>query len=224
MKSEDATRHPPQKVREQLPYEAGTPELLLHKTETEINRPVPLRQRVIVTRENEEITTKRSHYSFDRDANEPNVSRRSDSQPVPIHEKNHHGNARPEDAVSRSRDMERQLIVRELQRQRVLAISGHTPKPASGAHKHMVPSSDAPPEPQHTPPDKSTIIRKVESLNPDGETDGISRTKRVLVSRKNTNKPRIEKAEDKPVGESQLSDRSGRNPRRREYSRESGKE
>ena len=202
--NEEAFMEASQTAGEKVPYKAAAPALSPLIKDTGIKRIVPPRQRVLVTHSTEENTTKRFLPSSDRGTNEPGTNGINDSLPVSTHERNPQGNIQPEKTGARSKDLERQLIVRELQRQRVLAISGHTHKAVPSLHKHQAHAPESPT--QQVQSGISTNTRNAESPVQAGEIGDMPYKKRVLVSRKNENKPQIDSADYKPVGESKLSD------------------
>ena len=143
--NEEAFMEASQTAGEKVPYKAAAPALSPLIKDTGIKRIVPPRQRVLVTHSTEENTTKRFLPSSDRGTNEPGQNGINDSLPVSTHERNPQGNIQPEKTGARSKDLERQLICPgAIQRQRVLAISGHTHKAVPSLHKHQAHAPESP--------------------------------------------------------------------------------
>jgi hypothetical protein len=105
--------------------------------------------------------------------------------------------------------MERQLIVRELQRQRVIAISGHTPKSVPRSHDPSVPNKEA--HASHLISSKrSKDVEETKKPDMVENSEDLSLRKRVLISKKTQKTPQIDSEQEQPIGETLLPDTPAR--------------
>jgi tubulin-like protein CetZ len=161
-------------------------------------------QRVIITNateENSTVTKKPDHHPDHMPIG--HVKSNNEHHQVANHEKPLQSN-RPEDAGTRSRDLERQLIVRELQRQRVIAISGHTSKSAPGSRSQ--PDFPKTQESRQILSKNSKIVKDVEPPSPAGSAEELPVRTRVLITKKRERSSHTDGDRDKPLEESIVPD------------------
>jgi hypothetical protein len=83
----------------------------------------------------------------------------------------------------RTKEMERQIIEKELQRQRMMAISGRTPKTGSGVSTHSTPSPEII-RLKREVPDKTTLKKEHDPSDPDEVLHQVHKNRTVIIQKK----------------------------------------
>jgi cell division GTPase FtsZ len=83
----------------------------------------------------------------------------------------------------RTKEIERQIIEKELQRQRMMAISGSTPKTGSGMSTHPTPTPEII-RLKHEATDKTSLKKEYEPSDPDKIVHQVHKKRTVIIQKK----------------------------------------